>query len=50
MHPYYVIRATGGLLFVIGSLVMAFNLYMTVRSAEAEAEAEAAPAHPLPAE
>jgi cytochrome c oxidase cbb3-type subunit 1 len=43
MHPYYVIRALGGLLFVAGSLIMAYNLYMTVRQGEAE-EAEAAPA------
>ncbi len=39
MHPYYVIRALGGLLFVIGSLVMVWNLWMTVRSGEPEAVA-----------
>ena len=32
MHPYYVIRATGGLLFVLGSLIMAYNLWKTVTS------------------
>jgi len=32
MHPYYVIRATGGLLFVAGSLIMAWNLWKTVTS------------------
>jgi cytochrome c oxidase cbb3-type subunit 1 len=37
MHPFYVIRALGGLLFVIGALVMAWNLWMTVRSGEPEA-------------
>jgi cytochrome c oxidase cbb3-type subunit I len=37
MHPFYVIRALGGLLFVTGSLVMAWNLWMTVRSGEPEA-------------
>jgi cytochrome c oxidase cbb3-type subunit 1 len=31
MHPYYVIRAGGGLLFLIGSLVMAYNLWRTIR-------------------
>ncbi|MCU0895801.1 MAG: cytochrome oxidase, partial [Rhodospirillales bacterium] len=31
MHPYYVIRATGGLLFLIGSLIMVYNLVRTVR-------------------
>jgi cytochrome c oxidase cbb3-type subunit 1 len=43
MHPYYVIRALGGALFVIGSLIMAYNLIMTVRAGEA-AEPEATPA------
>jgi len=31
MHWPYVIRATGGLLFVLGSLLMAFNVWKTVR-------------------
>ncbi|MCG8503362.1 MAG: cytochrome-c oxidase, cbb3-type subunit I [Sphingomonadales bacterium] len=31
MHPYYVIRAIGGGLFVIGSLIMAYNLYRTMK-------------------
>jgi len=34
MHGYYVIRALGGLLFLAGALIMAFNLWMTVRSSE----------------
>lgn len=37
MHPYYVIRALGGALFVIGALIMTYNLIMTVRHGEAEA-------------
>ncbi len=32
MHPYYFIRALGGLLFVLGSLIMAYNLWKTVKS------------------
>ncbi|MBL8573085.1 MAG: cytochrome-c oxidase, cbb3-type subunit I [Hyphomicrobiaceae bacterium] len=36
MHPFYVIRALGGGLFVLGSLIMAYNLYMTVRHGEQE--------------
>ncbi|ODT46080.1 MAG: cytochrome-c oxidase, cbb3-type subunit I [Methylobacterium sp. SCN 67-24] len=32
MKPYYVIRAMGGGLFLAGALIMAFNLWMTVRS------------------
>ncbi len=31
MHPYYVIRAIGGLLFVIGGLIMAYNMYRTIK-------------------
>ena len=31
MHPFYVIRALGGLLFVVGSVIMAYNLWRTAR-------------------
>nr|WP_081826509.1 cytochrome-c oxidase, cbb3-type subunit I [Candidatus Phaeomarinobacter ectocarpi] len=31
MHPFYVIRALGGALFVVGSLIMAYNLYKTAK-------------------
>jgi cytochrome c oxidase cbb3-type subunit 1 len=31
MHPYYLIRAVGGLLFLIGSLIMAYNVWRTIR-------------------
>lgn len=31
MHPYYVVRAFGGILFLIGALVMAYNLWRTIR-------------------
>jgi cytochrome c oxidase cbb3-type subunit I len=30
MHPYYVIRAFGGALFLVGALIMVYNLYRTV--------------------
>ena len=36
MHPFYVIRAAGGALFLIGALIMAYNLWLTVRAGEAE--------------
>jgi cytochrome c oxidase cbb3-type subunit 1 len=42
MHPFYIIRAAGGALFLIGSLIMAFNLWMTVRSGEVEVSAPVA--------
>jgi len=31
MHPFYAIRAAGGLLFVIGALIMTYNLWRTMR-------------------
>ena len=36
MHPYYVIRAVGGLLFVLGAIIMAYNLWRTAKGALAE--------------
>jgi len=35
MHPYYVIRAIGGALFVFGALLMAYNIWRTIRGDEA---------------
>ena len=31
MHPYYVIRAIGGLFFLVGALIMVYNLVRTAR-------------------
>jgi cytochrome c oxidase cbb3-type subunit 1 len=42
-HPYYVIRAIGGLLYLTGTLVMAYNLWRTIRGDVPAAE-RAAPA------
>jgi len=50
MHPFYVIRALGGGMFVAGSLIMAFNIYMTIRSGEAEEPAKTAQPALVPAE
>jgi cytochrome c oxidase cbb3-type subunit 1 len=45
MHPFYIIRAGGGALFLIGALIMAYNLWMTVRTDEiSEAAAALQPA------
>jgi cytochrome c oxidase cbb3-type subunit I len=41
LHPYYVIRALGGGLFLAGALIMAVNLWLTVRAAPRD---ESAPA------
>ena len=37
MHTMYVIRAVGGGLFVLGALIMAYNIFMTIRSPESAA-------------
>ena len=42
MHPFYVIRAIGGVLFLIGAIIMAYNLWMTVNAAESAEPAEVA--------
>ena len=34
MHPFYVIRAIGGLLFLIGAVLMVYNLWRTMRGDE----------------
>jgi cytochrome c oxidase cbb3-type subunit 1 len=31
MHPYYIARAIGGLLFLIGALVGCYNIWLTIR-------------------
>ncbi|HKS64127.1 MAG TPA: cytochrome-c oxidase, cbb3-type subunit I, partial [Xanthobacteraceae bacterium] len=36
MHPFYVIRAMGGVLFLIGALLMAWNLWQTVNAGKPE--------------
>jgi cytochrome c oxidase cbb3-type subunit 1 len=43
MHPYYIARAVGGLLFLIGALVGCWNVAMTIRTAPRLAH-ESAPA------
>jgi cytochrome c oxidase cbb3-type subunit 1 len=36
LHPYYVIRLMGGLMFLIGALIMVYNLYQTVHNKSTE--------------
>jgi cytochrome c oxidase cbb3-type subunit 1 len=47
MHPFYVIRALGGALFLAGALIMAFNVWRTIYPSR---EALAAAANLVPAE
>src|SRR5262245_59052810 len=42
MHPFYVIRALGGILFLLGALIMAYNLWRTIRGDVAEPVAASA--------
>jgi len=34
MHPFYIIRAIGGLMFLAGALIMAWNIWRTIRGDE----------------
>ena len=45
MHPFYVIRFLGGVLFFAGMVVMAWNLWKTVRGAQPADAPIPAPAH-----
>jgi cytochrome c oxidase cbb3-type subunit 1 len=49
MHPFYVIRAVGGVLFLAGALIMVFNLWKTVQGEIRDEEPMAEP-QPAPAE
>jgi cytochrome c oxidase cbb3-type subunit 1 len=35
MHPYYIARAFGGLLFLTGTIICSYNIWMTVRAGKA---------------
>ena len=41
MHPYYAMRAVGGLLFMLGAIVMLYNMVMTIHMAGARQSAVA---------
>jgi cytochrome c oxidase cbb3-type subunit 1 len=45
MHPFYVIRLLGGVFFLAGTLVMAYNLWKSVAGAKTVEAAVPAPAH-----
>ena len=46
--PYYVVRLLGGLLYLSGMLIMAWNVFMTVKSGKAT-EARIPAVHATPA-
>ncbi len=37
MHPYYVMRAVGGLIYTLGGVVMLYNVVMTIKTASSRA-------------
>ncbi|BCB25419.1 cytochrome c oxidase, cbb3-type subunit I [Sulfurimicrobium lacus] len=39
MHPFYAMRAIGGMFFLTGMLIMVFNAFMTIRQAKREGSA-----------
>jgi cytochrome c oxidase cbb3-type subunit 1 len=49
MHPYYIARAFGGSLFLIGALVATYNIWMTVRTPAAIADEAASDMPATPA-
>lgn len=47
MHPYYIIRAFGGVLFLTGALIMVYNVYRTIKGdVRANEKLDPAPAGP----
>jgi len=44
MHPLYLIRALGGVLFLLGALIMTYNLWRTARGPSGQAAPLASPA------
>ena len=50
MHPYYIIRATGGTLYLLGMFVMTYNVWQTIRGkGDAVSLTDEAPAARKPA-
>ena len=43
MHPYYIIRALGGVLYLAGALLMVWNVYKTIKGDVRETEDVVAP-------
>ena len=45
MHPYYALRAVGGFIYFSGTVVMLYNVIMTIRCASAKTTASTSPAN-----
>ncbi|MCP4284659.1 MAG: cytochrome-c oxidase, cbb3-type subunit I [Gammaproteobacteria bacterium] len=49
MHPYYAMRAVGGMIFLLGAVLMVINILMTVAKASSEGSVQAARTAPATA-
>jgi len=49
MHPYYAMRAVGGMIFLLGAVLMVINILMTVAKASANGSVQAARTAPATA-
>lgn len=45
MHPFYIVRLLGGVFFLAGMLIMAYNLWITIAGAKPVEARIPAPAH-----
>jgi cytochrome c oxidase cbb3-type subunit 1 len=45
MHPYYVMRAIGGAIFNLGTIIALYNIVMTVSTAKSMRAPNAVPAN-----
>ena len=43
MHPMYIIRALGGLLYLTGMLIMVWNIYRTLRAPQVRSVPNSSP-------
>jgi len=50
MHPFYVIRVLGGVMYLLGGLIMAWNVYKTIRGDVRQEAGAPRASSPLPAE
>ncbi len=49
MHPFYVIRALGGALYLLGALIMVYNCWRTIRGDLKDEKVAGLPVSPQPA-
>jgi cytochrome c oxidase cbb3-type subunit 1 len=40
MHPFYIIRSVGGVLYLAGAIIMCYNIYRTIKGDVAVGEVD----------